>query len=206
LCRKPRVVLLDFDGTVIDTMHEYAEKAAHLIAEATGLPLEEAHKLYMETAGRAFREQLRLVGVPEGLVEALAREFETYKKGLLARARLDPLVVERIEKLRRAGLRVYLSTNNECEVVGSNRELTAHFDGVLCYDKERGLFKGRPHVELVKRVEGVEPGEIVFIGDSDYDIQLYEGLGVRTVRTRGLWLPGDRAVDTVLGLAGGCED
>ncbi len=191
-----RVVLLDFDGTVVDTMGEYAGLAAPLIAEALGVSLEEARRLYLATAGRSFRDQLRLLGVAD--VEGYARRFEEAKKPLLARLALHPLVLERVEALRRAGLRVHLSTNNECSVVASNPRLTEPFDGVLCYDEGRGLRKGREHLEEVARLEGVEPGEVAFIGDSDYDLELYSGLGVRVYRTRGLWRPDDDAVDRVL--------
>jgi len=201
----PRVILLDFDGTVVDTMSGYEAKAAELISRATGMTREEALRFYRETAGRAFRDQLRLAGVPEDLVEPLAREFEEYKRELLSGVRIDPLTRERIEALRGAGLRVYLSTNNECNVISTNAMLASLFDGVLCYDAGRGLAKGEPHLRVVMRREGVEPGEIVFIGDSQYDIDLYRGLGTHTIRTRGLWRPDDDAVERVLGLAGRCR-
>lgn len=191
-----KVVMLDFDGTVVDTMREYTELAAPLIARALGVSLEEAKRLYVRTAGRSFRDQLRLLGVED--VERYAREFEALKKPLLARLTLDPLVVERVRMIRRAGLKVYLSTNNECRVVEVNKNLTSLFDGVLCYDEEKGLKKGAEHLREVLEREGVSVEEVVFIGDSEYDVQLYSSLGVRTIRTRGLWVPEDRAVDEVL--------
>lgn len=191
-----RVVLLDFDGTVVDTMKEYARLAAPLIAQALGVSLEDAKRLYIETAGRSFRDQLRLLGVRD--VEVYARKFEELKKPLLASLTLNALVAERIKRLRKAGLKVYLSTNNECRVIEVNKRLTSLFDGVLCYDEERGLKKGREHlVEVLKR-EGVSVEEIVFVGDSDYDIELYSSLNVRAVRTRGLWDPVDNAVEEIL--------
>ncbi|WP_460123639.1 HAD family hydrolase [Stetteria hydrogenophila] len=196
-----RVVLLDFDGTVVDTMKAYADLAAPLLAAALRVGLEEARRLYLATAGRAFREQLRILGVRGAEAERVARAFEEAKKRILASLSLDGLVVERVEALKRAGLRVYLSTNNECRVISVNRGLTSLFDGVLCYDEERGLRKGREHLEEVLRRERVGLGEVVFIGDTDYDLGLYSSLGVRVVRTRGLWDPGDDAVERVLSMA-----
>jgi len=201
----PRIVLLDFDGTIVDTMKHYEEKAAELISRATPKSLEEALRFYRDTAGRAFREQLRLAGVPEDLIEPLAREFEEYKRRLLSEVRLDPTTRKRIEDLRGAGLRVYLSTNNECSVIASNPRLTSVFDGVLCYDASRGLYKGEPHLRMIMEREGVEPGEVVFIGDSQYDINLYGSLGSLTVQTRGLWRPDDMAVEEVLSLVKRCR-
>ncbi len=191
-----KVVLLDFDGTVVDTMKEYARLAAPLIAQALGISLEEAKRLYMETAGRSFRDQLTLLGVKE--IEVYARKFEELKKPLLANLKLNPLVAERIKRLRDAGLKVYLSTNNECRVIEVNRHLTLLFDAVLCYDEEKGLRKGREHLMEVLRREGVSVEEVVFIGDSDYDVELYSGLGVHAIRTKGLWDPADNAVEEIL--------
>lgn len=199
----PRVVLLDLDGTVIDTMGEYTREAARLISEATGMSLGEAERLYRETMGMSFRKQLQAVGVPRGRVEEVASRFEEWKRRLISRLNLDRRVVEAITLLRRHGLKVYISTNNECRVV---EELIPQglVDGVLCNIPGSGVEKGRPHLEEVARREGVEPCQVVFIGDSSYDIGLYAGLGVRTLRTRGLWAdPGP--VLEVLRLKEECE-
>ena len=189
---------MDFDGTVVDTMKEYARAASELLSRRLGLDPEVARRLYEATAGMAFRDQLKLMGVDEDKIESLAREFEEWKKGLLATLRLDRKVASFIERLRKAGLKVYLSTNNECNVVLESPGLVEPFDGVLCYDKSRGLKKGRPHVEEVARREGVTPEEILFIGDSEYDLNLYSKLGVRVMRTRGLWIDADAIEEEVM--------
>jgi len=189
-CR-PRVVLLDFDGTVVDTMEAYAQEAARIL-EGLGIPRDRVLALYKATAGMAFRDQLRLMGIEGELVEEVARRFEELKKGLLARIKLDVKVLRFVEGVRGLGLQVYLSTNNECNVVTHNKELVAAFDGILCHDPRRGIRKGKDHVDILRGRLGVRECEIVFIGDSDYDINLYKELGVQVLRTRGLWVDGDQ--------------
>ncbi|MEB2836308.1 MAG: HAD family hydrolase [Desulfurococcales archaeon] len=206
-CCRPRVVLLDFDGTMVDTMGAYAELAAGLVEARAGLPRGEALRLYLETAGMAFRDQLRLMGLTGGLAEALAREFEEGKRRILSRLRLHPKVEWLASQLRARGLRVIVSTNNECSVVNSNKELTRVFDAILCHDPARGTGKGEPHLRLIEERLGVERCEVVFIGDSDYDLSLYRPLGVRVLRTRGLWLDAEEVlaqIDSLL--AGSCAD
>ncbi|MCE4602426.1 MAG: HAD family hydrolase [Desulfurococcales archaeon] len=186
----PRVVLLDLDGTVIDTMELYTEEASRLISEATSMELGEARRLYRETMGMPFRRQLLEAGTPPGIVEDVARRFEEWKRRLLSRIQVDPRVVEAVQMLRSRGIRVYLSTNNECTVI---RGLLPQgvLDGVLCNDPGRGFEKGRPHLDEVLAREGVKPCEVAFIGDSVYDLNLYEGLGVKVLATRGLWIDWD---------------
>lgn len=180
-----RVVLLDLDGTLIDTMDLYTAEASRIISEATGATTGEAERLYKATAGMPFRDQLRLAGAREDLIEYYAGRFEEWKRRLLRSVEVPGRAIAVVEELRAMGLKVYVSTNNECRVIQGL--LPPAFDGVLCNDPEKGMRKGRPHLEEVLRREGVEPCQVLFIGDSDYDIKTYKELGVKVLKTRGLW-------------------
>ena len=169
--------------------------------DLAGIPCEEARRLYLETGGRHFRAQLAAMGVEAALREEAARRFEEAKLPILNAVRPGPLVVERVEKLRKAGLLVAVSTNNECSLVEGLSWLRDLVDLVLCHDPGRGLEKGLPHLRVLEQL-GYRPCEVVFIGDSDYDLEVYSPLGVRVVRSRGLWDPGDRAVEAVLEMVG----
>ncbi len=181
-----RIVLLDLDGTVIDTMGIYSRKAAELISRAVGIGVEEAIRLYLELAGRPFIEQLQIIGVPPDVAERLSREFEEWKMALFRSIEVDPRVVDEISSIRRR-LKVYISTNNECNVVSVNSNLADLVDGILCYDRNTGSRKGDPHVNILLEKEGVEPCNILFIGDSEYDVEVYSRLGLRVHKTKGLW-------------------
>ncbi|MEB3816343.1 MAG: HAD hydrolase-like protein [Desulfurococcales archaeon] len=194
---KPKVILLDFDGTIVDTMDEYARLAADIITAETRLPRDEVEKRYRETAGMAFRDQLRLLGLDDGTIEGIASKFEAAKRRLLSRLRVSENVEWFVKQARARGLKVYVSTNNECNVVNSNAALLKPFDGVLCYDPERGLKKGEGHIGFLERVLGVRRCEIVFIGDSRYDVELHRSLGVRILVTRGLWLDAERVLHSL---------
>ena len=198
-------MLFDLDGTIIDTMTGYAEIACRLIEEHAGIPCERARQLYLQTSGRHFRSQLEAMGIRGDLRELIARRFEEEKKPLLSRSSPAGLVWERVARLKRAGLRVALSTNNECRLVKEIRWMNELFDIVLCHDPDRGLEQGLPHLKILESM-GYRPCEIIFIGDSDYDLQVYKPYGIRAVRTLGLWKPEDRAVEEVLSMLGdrGC--
>ncbi len=203
---KIKVVLIDFDGTVVNTMHLLAEKASELISRGIKIDRMKAKELYLSLVGRPFREQLQILGVknPEQL-ESLAKEFENFKKNLLRNMELDRNVKKKIRLLKEQGFKVLLSTNSECNVVKSNNYLIEIFDKILCHDPKTGERKGKPHLDKIIEFYGVEPCEVVFIGDSEYDINLYSSLGVITYRTKGLWNLKDNAVDKLIEEVKKCE-
>ena len=168
-------------------MEEYTKEAAAIISKYTGMSLDDARKLYNETRGMAFRDQLSHAGVPDEVLEEAAREFEARKASILARVRVYDSVRTFIEEARRRGLRVALSTNNECRLVSALDELKRIFDVILCHDPETGVRKGRDHVRILQDMYDISMDSILFIGDSDYDIELYSSLGVRTLKTKGIW-------------------
>ena len=53
-----QLLIFDLDGTLIDTMKAYADKAAALIFEHYGTPGDEAHRRCFETSGLPFEQQL----------------------------------------------------------------------------------------------------------------------------------------------------
>lgn len=195
---KVKVVLFDFDGTIVDTMDALADKASEIISKVLVIDKEAARKSYLSLAGRPFREQLKLLSVDEPRREQAALEFEEFKKSLIKSLKLDPLVIKRLNTLRSLGLRIYLSTNTECSVIMENKNLTEVFDGVLCHDPATGSRKGKRHLEELTKLENVELDEIVFIGDSPYDLEVYGRLGIKAIKTQGLWVPEDKSVEAVI--------
>ena len=183
-----KVVLFDLDGTIIDTMGAYARLAAKLLSEKKAFPYDQALRMYLETAGRPFIDQLRIMGVESDEAEHIYREFIEEKKKVLAGARVSEEVRRFVDELVKAGIVTAVSTNNECEVVSKIKGLDV-FHVILCFDGRRHR-KGKEHVATLKTLLG-EVDEIVFVGDSPYDIKLHRSLGLKTVRTRGLFIKGE---------------
>lgn len=196
-----RLVMFDLDGTIIDTMEVYAGLASQIISNMVeGLNKDRVREVYLATAGRSFRDQLQAIGVPGEMIEEIAARFEESKIESLRDVRPAGRVVERIKLLKRSGLRIALSTNNECRVIEGLDWARELFDYILCHDPDRGIGKGKPHLEMLLEA-GFRRCEIVFVGDSDYDLEVYRPLGVKTLRTRGLWRADDNTVEKILELA-----
>ncbi|MEM4475628.1 MAG: HAD family hydrolase, partial [Fervidicoccaceae archaeon] len=106
------------------------------------------------------------------------------------RAKIHEEALMLVEELKMKGCFVALSSNNECQLVEMLRGVE-RLDLVLCFDGSSHK-KGRPHLETLRKRLGVEPEEAVFVGDSDYDLEVYAREGVRVLRTSGLFSSSER--------------
>lgn len=177
-------IMLDFDGTVVDTMEIYADWVASALHDRLGLDRSFTRKKYLELAGRPFIEQLRIIGVKEDTAELISRDFTKFKEGLLRNLELNGCVRQFLKELRERGLLTVLSTNNECDSIKSS-PLILDFHLVLCFDGKTHR-KGKEHLNTLRTLFGEEL-RVVFVGDSEYDIQTYSQLGVPSIKTRGLF-------------------
>ncbi|MGC8678370.1 MAG: HAD family hydrolase [Fervidicoccaceae archaeon] len=191
---KIKAVLFDFDGTVIDTMKEYAEMAAEIISKEIGIEKKEAKRVYLSTAGRDFLSQLRLMGIEGERALKIYSEFLEEKKKILNSKEISHHAVELMKELKRKGMIVAVSTNNECELVFSIPGIN-NFDEVLCFDKKQ-FKKGTAHLSALMLKYHLKKEEILFIGDSDYDIETYSQLGIKCLKTKGIF--NEREADRIL--------
>ncbi len=187
---KPRgVVLLDLDDTLIDTLGLYLGLVADIVSRYTGMDRSDVAGKYRELLGMSFRDQLAAMGLEGDSLDRAYREFVESKKRLMQSASMPESVVRFSEKMRSRGFATVISTNNECEVVSVIRGIE-HFNLILCYDGH-GHRKGRPHLESLAKTLDVPFNRMVYVGDADYDVQLYSSLGIPSVKTKGLFRGGE---------------
>src|SRR4051812_11625031 len=71
--------VFDFDGTIVDSMEAFADLAGTLISENYHLPFPHSRKLYLQTSGVPFFQQLEIL-FPNDLKNAkIASAFEQQK-------------------------------------------------------------------------------------------------------------------------------
>ena len=163
--------LFDFDGTLIDTMGEYANIAGDVLHRAYGIPKDKGSRLYLETSGIPFFQQIELI-VPggEGNGEAVDA-FETRKLEGFFSADYLPDVPPALAALGKGGIKVILSSNNYQDLVERfvSEKRDVAFDLVLgCREN---FFKGKDHFDEVTRRFGIEAAEMLFVGDSFKDAE-----------------------------------
>ncbi len=172
-----RLVIFDLDGTLIDTMGDYTNKASALIAEHFQLDSCLARNLYIETSGLPFRRQLEQLFPGNYKDDQVAALFEEWKNDYLADGISLPSNIRRtLHHIRRAGLRIAISSNNmqkhlENLTPGWPVDLAMGFvDDRFC--------KGEPHFVWLEQHFGIARDYMVFVGDSLNDLILSTASGV----------------------------
>jgi len=191
-------IMFDLDGTLIDTMGGFADLAAEVMAKRHGLELAHARRRYMETSGIPFRQQLEVIAPAHHQNDAASDEFENRKRTVCDAARMTPATIAGLEKLRRAGIKLIVSSNGAQHFVDQfQAQETFRFDLALGFDEAAGLAKGRPHLEHASKALALAREGIVFCGDSlkdgelarDNDIAFIGRLGTFTADEFRRWSP-----------------
>lgn len=181
-----RAVLFDLDGTLVDTMTGFADLAAAVMSERHGLDRGAARRLYLETSGIPFHQQLEVICPGDSRNAAASAEFEERKRAVCDATRMDADTLAGLETLRALGYRLVVSSNTGQPFVDDfARREPFRFDLALGFDGASGLAKGRPHVEVACRTLGVTAAELVFCGDSLKDAELAEACDVAFVGRLG---------------------
>ena len=168
-----RAVIFDLDGTLVDTMGDFADKASQLMAAYYDVDRAWAREQYMNTSGYPFGQQLeQLFGDHPSRLE-VAERFESWKLELLDRCLVEPRpgVKQMIHSLQEADYRVAISSNNGQAIVD---HLVADWDialdSALGY-RDEGFSKGEPHFHWLQRELEVTRSEFLFVGDSLNDLR-----------------------------------
>lgn len=173
-----RAVLVDLDGTLVDTAPELATAANAMLAEygLEPLPLAQVRAFIGQGVGPLVSHCLdAAAGVPnqEAVFDDALQRFVTHYQRLNgSAATVYPGAVEGLERLRAAGFRLGCITNKAARFALPLLEATglaARFDAVTTSD-QAGVCKPHPGIFLraCERL-GAAPRDAVVIGDSAND-------------------------------------
>lgn len=185
-----RAVLIDLDGTLLDTAGELTAAANAMLA-ALGQPacsLEEVQtyvgKGITRLVERALTGELDVRADPALLERALALFKPAYEEVSGSLAMPYPGVHEGLEAMRAAGLRLACVTNKGARFTTPLLEKTGlapYFAALVCGDM---VARSKPdpacYLEAAARL-GVAAGEALVVGDSENDAAAARAAGMRVV-------------------------
>ena len=168
-----KCLIFDFDGTIIDTMFDYAKELADLVSKLTSLSYDHVYKRYLKTSGIPSSYQIReiLRGYPDSIVFRINQEFLKIKRRILMNKDVYPEFRYVVNVVRRRGLMVFISSNLEQDLLD---EFVAtkgiNVDEALGFRGE-SFMKGKPHIEYIINRYNLSTNNIIFIADSLKDVE-----------------------------------
>jgi choline kinase/phosphoglycolate phosphatase-like HAD superfamily hydrolase/phosphatidylglycerophosphate synthase len=174
------LVLVDFDGTVADSMPALTRLAVEAITAELPFDAASARDRYLETTGTDFASQLSEFApeYPEQRRRAVER-FEASKEAALAKVNPFPEVRSFLDALAEVGVPVSLCTSTRIDLIRvwlDEHHLTEYFARI------DGWQPGYPKAEQIGAALaelGVSAQRCLFVGDSRRDAELARAAGVR---------------------------
>lgn len=186
---KYRAVVLDLDGTLLDTLEDLAD-AANWALRRNGLPQRSLDEV-RQFVGNGVR-RLMLRAVPEATADELfERVFADFKSYYVdhcqIKTRLYDGIPEMLRALKDKGLRLAIVSNKLQEGVD---ELYGRYfrDTVEVAIGERPGVQRKPAPDMVRlalQELEVAAGDAVYVGDSDVDLQTARNSGLPCISV--LW-------------------
>ena len=184
-----RAVVLDLDGTLVDTAPDLAQATNHLLAEngRRAVTLDEIRSLVGQGARKLIRRGFALTGedLAEDRVEPLFEQFiDYYGRHISERSRPFPGAVALLERCRESGIRLAVCTNKleglSLKLLG-DLDLSGYFSAVVGADT-MGIAKPdpAPYREAVRRAGASVAGSLM-VGDSGTDVLLARAVGVPVI-------------------------
>lgn len=183
---RPRAVLFDIDGTLVDSNYLHVEAWQHAFAEL-GAPADawRVHRAIGQDAARLLHS---LVGERDDDWYERAKQLHAeYYADLAPRLRALPGARDLLRAVAERDVRVVLATSApESEFALLRRALDAD-RWVYAHTSADDVGTAKPDPEVVAVAlerAGVEPAEAVFVGDSTWDMIAADRAGVAAVAVR----------------------
>lgn len=165
------LLVFDLDGTLVDTMGDYADKAAGLMQIHFGTDFAVARANYFKTSGLPFEKQLRELYPGNDNTDIVAQMFEDWKDGYLMDVSLPSATASLIDELQARGLKVAIPSNN-MEIYVDRMAKDWPVDMALSYRPGDNYRKGEPHFITFEDHFSLSRHKMLFIGDSPNDARI----------------------------------
>ncbi len=183
--REIRAVILDFDGTVADTMPFLTDLATRLMVENYNISEEEARRKYLETSGLDFASQMELIFPNHTKNRHVISSFEAEKRKSVMDHPLFPEVIRALKFFKRKKIPLFVCSSTPQEIINeylrSNR-IHGLVDGYFGLKPD---FQKSRQIDFILEHYNLRPDEVLFAGDSFKDSEFAKNKGIEFVGITG---------------------
>jgi HAD superfamily hydrolase (TIGR01509 family) len=190
-------VIFDIDGTLVDSVDLHAQAWQEAFRHfGFDIP-------YDTVRGQIGKggDQLLPALLPKDVVKEKGEEIDKYRADLFKReympkVRPFPAVRELFERIKRDGKRVALASSAKGPELKEYKRLANIGDLIEAETSSDDAEKSKPHPDIFEaaldRLGGIDPAEVVVVGDTPYDAEAAGKAGLRTVGVLCGGFPADR--------------
>ena len=181
-----KLVTLDFDGTIADTMPTLEEIAVKLITKYYELETEDARTKYQITTGLPFEQQMEIVFPENPNNKLVISQFEKEKIESIFDLPLFNDAKSTINLLRELGYLVAISSSTTQPIIEKyckKNELIV--DQIVGY--RIGFEKGKDHFDFLKKEFNLKAEELVYVGDSLKDCERAQNSDIVFIGKTGMF-------------------
>ena len=210
---RTRAIVLDFDGTIADTMPTLTALATSLLTEHYPVSPALAERRYRDTTGLDFASQLERLFPGHPANATVAAQFDSAKRDAILPRPVFPEVQAALDFFHARGIRTFACSSTTPDIIEAyleRHDLAGQFDGITGFRPGHG--KEAQMADLLA-AHDISAEEAVFVGDSLSDGDFARAASVRFIglqrvfseaefRARGLDSATDLAVLTRLWSSG----
>ncbi len=190
--RQVRGVILDVDGTLVDSNDAHARAWLEALAERGLHPAFDEVRRLIGAGGDKLLP--RVSGIPEDSPEGRAlsrRRRELFQERFLPHLRAFPGAEELLRHLRARGLKLAVASSAKQDELGPLLKLCGAGDLVHAQTSSDDVDRSKPDPDIVQAALdslGLAPGEVLMLGDTPYDVEAARKAGTGAIAFRcGGW-------------------
>jgi len=180
--RKKKIVIFDFDGTLIDA-YRAVEESVNFTMRAIGYPTVSARKI-KRSVGWGERHLLRQFIRPQDFSRGL-KIYRRHHPGALRRgSKMLPGALGLLQYLKKDGYRIAVATNRAnrfTRLLARTLKIQQYFDYIRCGDQ---VPRPKPFPDMLQEILAkyrLKPRQAVFVGDMTVDLKAGKRAGIFTV-------------------------
>jgi HAD superfamily hydrolase (TIGR01509 family) len=188
-------VILDVDGTLIESNDAQAQSWVEAMAEyGYSIPYEKVRRLIGKGGDKVLPETIGISKDSDEGKHISDRRGEIFKQRYLPTLQPTPGAKGLLNEMRRRGLKLSVASSAPPDELKASLQIVGASDLVEETSSSKDAKESKPAPNIVKatlKKTGFSANEVVMLGDTPYDIEAAQKIGISTIAVRcGGW--GDR--------------